>query len=279
LQQLEHLGDLRLLDALLKRHQIQRIIVATENQRALSGVPLLMAKANGVIVDNGQEFYEAVTSRVDLNSLRPSMFLFFQGFRFRPFMKIYKRAASLVLSSVGLLLMLPIMAAIAIAIRLDSPGPVVFRQRRVGMGGKPFTLYKFRSMYDGADIEGQSKPAKLNDPRCTSLGKWLRRTRLDELPQLFNILRGDMHFIGPRPFAVDEEEYLAREIPLYSTRWAVRPGATGWAQVRRGYNETIQDNVEKLTYDLYYIKYVSVGLDLLILLESVKILLLGRGAR
>lgn len=279
-QQLEHLGDLGQLDAIVKRHQIQRIIVATENQPAwASNGPLLAAKANGVIVDNGPELYEAVTSKVDLNSLRPSMFLFYEGFRVRPLMKIYKRAASLSLSFLGLLVTLPIMAAIAIAIQLDSPGPVVFRQRRVGMGGKSFTLYKFRSMYDGADVKGQSKPARLNDPRCTRLGRWLRRTRLDELPQLFNILRGDMHFIGPRPFAVDEEEHLALEIPLYSSRWAVRPGATGWAQVRRGYNETIQDNVEKLAYDLYYIKYLSVGLDIVILLESIKILLLGRGAR
>jgi exopolysaccharide biosynthesis polyprenyl glycosylphosphotransferase len=280
LHQHAYLGDTGELEALLERHKIQRVIVAMEAQRGRSLVgPLLAAKARGVIVDDGPEFYEAVAARVDLNSLRASMLLFYEGFRFRPLVRLYKRAASLLLSSIGMLLALPLMIAIAIAIRLESSGPIIFRQRRIGKDGKPFTLYKFRSMYDRADRGGQSRPAQLNDGRCTRIGRWLRRTRLDELPQLYNILRGDMHFIGPRPFAVDEEEYLSRQIPFYSNRWAVRPGATGWAQVRRGYNETIEDNVEKLAYDLYYIKHLSFGLDLLILLETAKIVLLGRGGR
>ena len=277
---LEHLGAPGQLDAVLGFHKVHRVIVAMNNQRGRPPIELLMAaKARGVIVDDGSDFYEAVAGRVDLNSLRPSMLLFYAGFRFRPLIRLYKRVASVALSTVGLLLAAPVMAAIAISIRLDSSGPSIFRQRRIGKDGKPFTLYKFRSMHEGADRGGQSKPAQLNDLRCTRVGRWLRRTRLDELPQLYNILRGDMHFIGPRPFAVDEEEGLAREIPFYANRWAVRPGATGWAQVRRGYNETVEDNVEKLTYDLYYIKHLSVGLDLLIVLESLKILLLGRGAR
>jgi exopolysaccharide biosynthesis polyprenyl glycosylphosphotransferase len=280
LYSLEHLGAPAELEALLGLRKIQRVLVTTDAQRGRPPVePIQAAKARGVIVDDGPEFYEAVSGRVDLNSLRPSMLLFYEGFRFRPLVRLYKRAASLLLSSIGLVFALPVMAAIAIAIRHDSPGPVIFRQRRTGKSGKPFTLYKFRSMYHGADDGGQSRPAQINDRRCTRVGRWLRRTRLDELPQLVNIFLGDMHFIGPRPFAVDEEEHLSREIPLYSNRWVVRPGATGWAQVRSGYNETIEDNVKKLSYDLYYIKHLSVGLDLLILLESLKILLLGRGAR
>jgi sugar transferase (PEP-CTERM system associated) len=280
LPQLAYLGGPAELQDLLERRQIQRIIVATENQGGrLLLEPLMAAKSRGVIVDDGPDFYEAVTARVDLNSLRVSMLLFYEGFRFRPLLRLYKRVASVLLSAAGLLLALPVMAAIALAIRLESSGPVIFRQRRVGKDGQPFTLYKFRSMYDGSDQAGHSRPAQVGDRRCTSVGRWLRRSRLDELPQLYNILRGDMHFIGPRPFALDEEENLARQIPFYSNRWAVRPGATGWAQVRRGYNATLEDNVEKLAYDLYYIKHLSVGLDLLILLETIKIVLLGRGGR
>jgi len=240
---------------------------------------LLAAKARGVIVDNGPEFYEAVVGRVDLSSLLPTMLLFSEGFRASRLRMLYKRAASLVLSSIGLIVAFPVMAVIAIAIRLESPGPIIFRQKRVGQNGKLFTLYKFRSMYDGAGAEGKLQPAQHNDARFTRIGKWLRRTHLDELPQLFNILRGDMHFIGPRPFAEGEEQELVQKIPFYSKRWTVRPGATGWAQVRNGYNETLEDNMRKLSYDLYYIKNISVGLDFLIALETIKILLLGRGGR
>ena len=280
LRGLQHLGVPGQLEILLGRHKIQRVIVALDNQRGRPAVePLLAAKSRGVIMDEGPEFYEAIAGRVDLNSLRPSMLLFYEGFRFRPLTLLYKRVASLLLSSIGLVLALPIMVVIAVAVRLDSQGPVIFRQRRIGKDGKPFTLFKFRSMHHDADREGGCRPAQHNDGRFTRVGKWMRRTRLDELPQLFNIFRGDMHLIGPRPFAIEEEELLAEKIPFYSNRWAVRPGATGWAQVRKGYNETLEDNVEKLTYDLYYIKHLSIGLDLLILLESVKIVLLGRGAR
>lgn len=280
LRGLEHLGAPAQLEAVLGLHQIQRVVLAAEAEPERPPAELMRAaRARGVIVDDGAELYEAVSGRVELNSLRPSMLLFYEGFRFRPLVRLYKRAASILLSSIGLVLALPMMVVIAIVIRQDSPGPVIFRQRRVGKNGVPFTLYKFRSMYHGADKGGQSRPAQQNDPRCTHIGRWLRRTRLDELPQLVNIFLGDMHLIGPRPFAVDEEERLSRQIPLYSNRWAVRPGATGWAQVRSGYNETVEDNVRKLSYDLYYIKHLSVGLDVLILLESMKGLLLGRGAR
>ncbi len=192
---------------------------------------------------------------------------------------LYKRAASIALSILALIVTAPLMALIALAIWLDSGGPILFRQQRVGKGGKLFTLYKFRSMYPAADGDGDFKPAQENDERFTGVGRWLRRYRLDELPQLYNILRGDMYFIGPRPFAQQEEEELAQQIPFYPQRWAVRPGATGWAQVRNGYCASLKDNAEKLSYDLFYIKNLSVGLDLLILFQTTKILLLGRGGR
>jgi lipopolysaccharide/colanic/teichoic acid biosynthesis glycosyltransferase len=216
---------------------------------------------------------------VDLTSLRPSVLLFSDGFQVSPLMLVFKRAVSVMGSVIGLALALPVMAVIAVVIRLGSRGPAIFRHERIGKDGKPFTLYKFRSMYEGADLDGRARPVHAEDPRCTRVGRWLRRSRLDELPQLFNILRGAMDFIGPRPFAADMEAELAHKIPYYSKRWAVKPGATGWAQVRKGYNETLEDNIEKLGYDLYYIKNVSVGLDFLILLETLKILLLGRGGR
>ena len=264
----------------LEIHKIQRVIISIVNRRG--GLPmeqLLQAKARGITVDDGATFYEANAGRVDLSSLRPSVLLFSDGFQVSPLMLVFKRAVSVLGSIIGLTVTLPVMALIAVLIRLESHGPAIFRQKRIGQDGRPFTLYKFRSMYEGADLNGLVRAAEAGDARCTRVGKWLRRSRLDELPQLFNILRGDMDFIGPRPFAANMEAELADKIPYYSKRWAVKPGATGWAQVRKGYNETLADNIEKLGYDLYYIKNVSVGLDFLILLETLKILLLGRGGR
>jgi lipopolysaccharide/colanic/teichoic acid biosynthesis glycosyltransferase len=171
------------------------------------------------------------------------------------------------------------MALIALAIRLDSNGPAIFRQKRVGLRGEIFTLFKFRTMRNGVEQDENYLPAGRTDSRFTRLGRLLRRTRMDELPQLFNILRGDMHFVGPRPFVPNQESECVEKIPYYRQRWVVKPGATGWAQVNRGYNVTMEDNQDKLGYDLFYIKNISVGLDLLILFKTMKILLLGRGAQ
>jgi len=149
----------------------------------------------------------------------------------------------------------------------------------VGQDGELFDLYKFRSMHLNAEPEGESRPAQENDQRITRVGRWIRRTRLDEVPQLYNILVGDMYFIGPRPFVPFQEHELAEKIPFYSQRWSVRPGATGWAQINYGYCETVEDNAEKLAYDLFYIKNMSLGMDLLIAFRTIKVLLLGRGSR
>jgi lipopolysaccharide/colanic/teichoic acid biosynthesis glycosyltransferase len=193
-------------------------------------------------------------------------------------LRLYKRVFSLVLGSLAILVTSPIMLLALIAIRLDSPGPAIFRQKRVGENGKLFTVFKFRSMYDGSEKK-QLRPAEHDDDRVTRVGKWLRRTRIDELPQLFNIVKGDMAFVGPRPFVPEQEEECAAQIPFYKERWLVKPGATGWAQINRGYNVTLEDNREKLAYDLFYIKNVSLGLDLFIMFSTIKILLLGRGGR
>lgn len=171
------------------------------------------------------------------------------------------------------------MVLVAIAIRLESKGPAIFRQSRIGKDGLPFTVFKFRTMRVDADSGGDALPVQDSDPRITRVGLWLRRFRLDETPQLFNILRGNMYFVGPRPFVPNQELELAQQIPLYTQRWTVKPGATGWAQVQRGYCATLEDNNEKLAYDLYYIKNMSIGLDLMIIFKTLKTVLLGQGVR
>jgi len=264
----------------LEPYRPDRIIVALGDRRGKLPVEaLLQLKSRGMRIQDGGEMYEAVTGKVPIESLHLSWLLFSPGFRVSHSLLIYKRVFSVVFSAIALVLMSPLMLLIALAIRLDSAGPAIFRQRRVGQNGKIFTLYKFRTMLDGADQEGNHPPAELADSRFTRVGSFLRRTRLDELPQLLNILRGDMYFVGPRPFVPNQEEECVEKIPYYRQRWAVKPGATGWAQVNRGYCATIEDNQEKLGYDLFYIKNVSVGLDLLILFKTAKILLLGRGSR
>ena len=268
------------LSQLVESKRIDRIIVTMGDRRGKLPVELLLQlKARGVEIQDGLELYERVTGKAPLESLRLSWLLFSPGFyHLRPLL-LYKRMFSLIFSAVGLLLSSPLMLLIALAVRLDSPGPVIFRQKRVGKDGKIFTLYKFRSMRNGADRKGDLRPVQERDDRITRVGRGLRRSRLDELPQLYNILRGDMYFVGPRPFVPEQEEELAGQIPFYRQRWAVKPGATGWAQIHRGYCASVKDNAEKLAYDLFYIKNMSLGLDLLILFQTIKILVLGRGAR
>jgi sugar transferase (PEP-CTERM system associated) len=264
----------------VEAYKPDRIIIALGERRGTLPVEaLLQLKSSGVHIQDGSEVYEAVTGKVALESLHLSWLLFSPGFRVSQPLLLYKRVASLIISTIALVLSLPLMALIALAIRLDSAGPIIFRQKRVGQGGKDFTLYKFRTMFDGADQNGNHPPAELTDKRFTRVGWLLRRTHLDELPQFFNILRGDMHFVGPRPFVPDQEQECLEKIPYYRQRWVVKPGATGWAQVNRGYNATIEDNKEKLAYDLFYIKNISLGLDLLILFKTIKTLLLGQGGR
>jgi sugar transferase (PEP-CTERM system associated) len=274
------LGGLEDLAKVVFPQQMGRVIVTMSDRRGRLPIEsLLRLKTRGVRVQDGAEVYEAVTGKVPIDSIRPSWLLFSPGFRVSPWMLLYKGLFSFLLSLVALALCLPLMGLIALAIWLDSGTPVIFRQIRVGENGRRFTLYKFRSMRNGADPDGNPKPAQWNDSRCTRVGRWLRRARLDELPQLYNILRGDMYFVGPRPFVPAEEEEYLRKIPFYSQRWSVRPGATGWAQVQRGYCESVEDNAEKLAYDLFYIKHVSAGLDAFIMFKTIKILLLGRGAQ
>jgi exopolysaccharide biosynthesis polyprenyl glycosylphosphotransferase len=256
------------------------VLVAMSDQRGkLPMDELLAIKSQYARVQDGAEIYEKLTGKLPLESLRLSWLLYSSGLHTSRWASVWKTIFSFIISVVLLALCLPVMLLVAIAIRLDSPGPVVFRQKRVGKGGKTFTLYKFRSMYHAIDDSEIHPPAEEDDPRITRLGRLLRKSRLDELPQLYNILRGDMHFVGPRPFVPDQEQELVKAIPLYNQRWNVKPGATGWAQINRGYCATIADNKEKLAYDLFYIKNMSISLDLLILFKTMKILVLGRGGR
>jgi sugar transferase (PEP-CTERM system associated) len=277
---LRYLGIPEELPRLVEGGNISRVILTMTDRRGRLPVDMLLdLKGRGLVVQDGPDVYEAVTGRVCLDTLRPSWLLFSDGFRISRFVLFYKRVASIVLSLIGIILTAPLLVLIAIAIRLDSPGPAIFRQERIGLRGKIFTIFKFRTMWVNADADGVPRAATEKDNRVTRVGRWLRRLRIDELPQFFNILRGDMYFIGPRPFTPNMEAELSQQIPLYSQRWVVKPGATGWAQIRRGYCTTLEDNIDKLSYDLFYIKNLSLGLDCLVLFETIKILLLGRGGR
>ena len=276
----QRLGGVEDLAAVVDGERVDEIVIAMGERRgALPVEALLRLKSQGVAIRDGAELYETLTGKVFLESLKLSWLLFSRGFGVSRMMLFYKRATSVIFSGVGLLLALPFMAVIAAAVRLDSKGPVLFRQERVGLRGAIFKLNKFRTMVENADADGIYRPAQENDDRITRVGRWLRRARLDELPQLWNVLQGDMYFVGPRPFVPNQEQECEEKIPFYSQRWSVRPGATGWAQVNREYCATLEDNAEKLAYDLFYIKNMSVGLDLLIMLRTIKILLLGWGGR
>jgi exopolysaccharide biosynthesis polyprenyl glycosylphosphotransferase len=181
-------------------------------------------------------------------------------------------------SLAGLVLCLPILPFLIIAVRLSSPGPIFFRQVRVGLRGKPFEVIKFRTMCHDAEKNG-AQWAKKNDSRVTRVGRLMRKTRLDEIPQLWNVLKGDMGFVGPRPERPEFVDWLSSEIPFYELRHIIRPGLTGWAQVRYGYGATLEETKHKLEYDLYYVKHMSVGLDLLVIFETVKTILLRRGSQ
>jgi len=259
---------------------INRIVVAMEERRGNLPVDLLLSLKNrGVQVQDGNDVYESITGKVPIESIRLSWLLFSPGNAASRLFLIYKRSASLMSSTIGLLLSLPLVPFVVLAIKLSSPGRVLYRQSRVGRDGVVFRCYKFRTMLSDAEADTGPTWAKDDDPRITRVGRFLRKTRIDEIPQLLNVFRGDMSLIGPRPERPEFVAALNRQIPYYHLRHSVRPGITGWAQILYKYGSSVEDAKEKLRYDLYYIKNTSVGLDLLILLNTIKIVLLGRGAR
>ena len=264
---------------LVAQHQVDRIIVGLSDRRGKLPVDeLLQAKMSGVRVEDATTTYERVTGKILIDGLRPSWLIFSDGFRVSRLTRWMKRGIDLALSVVLAVVSAPFMLLTAIAIAIESGGPILYRQERVGENGRPFTLCKFRSMRTDAEKEGHPVWATDGDERVTRVGRFIRTTRLDELPQLWNVLRGDMSFVGPRPerpFFVAE---LARQIPYYQQRHAVKPGITGWAQVKYRYGASIEDASEKLRYDLYYIKHLSVFFDLTIVFDTVKVVLFRKGA-
>jgi len=259
---------------------IDRIVVAMEERRGKLPVDLLLSLKNrGVQVQDGNDVYESITGKVPIESIRLSWLLFSSGYFASRLFLFYKRFASLATSIVGLLLSLPLLPLVVLAIKLSSPGHIFYRQIRVGRDGRIFRCYKFRTMRSDAEADSGPTWATDDDPRITRVGRFLRKTRIDEIPQLLNVLRGDMSLVGPRPERPEFVAALNQKIPYYHLRHSIRPGITGWAQILYRYGSSVEDAKEKLRYDLYYIKNMSVGLDLLIILSTVKIILLGRGAK
>ena len=269
------------LMALAKKEKgVHRVIVAMPNRRGTLPVEeLLDLRLGGVKVEEATSWLEKITGRIEVEQLYPSWLIFADGFRFSSVFRLIRRAVNFTVALLGLILSLPLLPFIVLAVRLDSRGPVLYRQQRVGRRGAIFYCYKFRTMRVDAEADTGATWAADDDPRITRVGRFLRSSRLDEIPQLWCVLRGDMHFVGPRPERPEFVEWLSKEIPYYGVRHVVRPGITGWAQVQYKYGNTLADAREKLQYDLFYIKNASLGLDLLIIFQTIKIVLLGRGAR
>jgi sugar transferase (PEP-CTERM system associated) len=256
------------------------LLVALTNMRGILPVhDILECRFRGIHMEEWPSFFEKLTGKIFVNSLRQGWLIFSEGAVKTRLTETIRRVFDVALSLIGLILLAPIMGLASICIKLDSAGPVIFRQERVGKDGKVFVLYKFRSMR--VDAEQLTGPvwAGEDDPRVTRVGRVLRKIRLDETPQMVNVLIGHMSFIGPRPERPLFVNQLKEQIPLYALRSAVKPGITGWAQVKYPYGSTVEDALEKLQYDLYYIKNMSIFLDLLILLRSIQVVLFGRGAR
>ena len=266
------------IERLVKEYHVDRIVVGLSDRRGRLPIEeLLRAKMTGVRVEDATTTYERVTGKILLDDLRPSWLVFSEGFRVSRLTRLLKRTIDLGLSVTMGIVAFPIMVLTAIAVWLDSGAPVLYRQERVGENGRPFTLFKFRSMRHDAET-GTPVWATAGDDRVTRIGGFIRKTRLDELPQLWNVVRGDMSFVGPRPERPFFVEELAKEIPFYQQRHAVKPGVTGWAQVKYRYGSSVEDAIEKLRYDLYYIKHLSISFDLTIVFDTVKVVLFRKGA-
>lgn len=268
--------DLRKLAHDLKADEI---VIASREWRGLPVWELLDCKMSGVRITDYLSFWERETGQIDLDEVKPGWLALSDGFRVGLPRRIMKRMFDILLSLIFLTLTFPLLAVTALLIKLESSGPIFYRQKRVGRQGRIFNVIKFRSMYNDAERDGQPKWAKRTDPRITFVGHFIRRSRIDEIPQILNVLLGHMSFVGPRP----ERPYFVRElheqIPLYSIRHNVRPGITGWAQVNYPYGASVEDARRKLSYDIYYVKNCGLFLDLVIILQTVRVVLSGDGAR
>ena len=264
----------------ITRHKVHRVIVAMPDRRGTLPVrELLDLRLNGIKVEDATSWLEKMSGRIEVDNLYPSWLIYAQGFRFNSGFMLMRRLLSLSISLVALLLTLPIIPLVILAIKMDSRGPAIYKQKRVGRNNTIFYVYKFRTMRQDAEAATGPTWAGRNDDRVTRVGRFLRASRIDEIPQLWCVLKGDMAFVGPRPERPEFVEWLTKEIPYYPVRHVVRPGVTGWAQIRYKYGNTVEDAKEKLQYDLFYIKNISLGLDLLIMFQTVKTIILARGAQ
>ncbi len=262
------------------RQKVHRVIVAMPDRRGTIPMrELLDLRLRGVKIEEATSWLEKISGKIEVENLYPSWLVYGLGFRRSTPVIVIRRAISFIISLLGLILALPLLPFIILAIRLDSRGPVFYTQTRVGKGGRLFKVMKFRTMRQDAEAVSGPRWAGDHDPRVTRVGKFLRASRLDEIPQLWCVLKGDKAFVGPRPERPEFIEMLSKEIPYYGVRHMVRPGITGWAQVKYKYGRSVDDSREKLQYDLFYIKNASIGLDLLIMFQTIKTVLLGRGAQ
>jgi sugar transferase (PEP-CTERM system associated) len=273
-------ADWNIADA-VRRLQVDEVVVAVREQRggALPLAELLDCRVAGVRVTDVSGFYERARGEVPVESLKASWLIYGDGFKQGFWRSAVKRTFDIAAAAVLLAIAAPVMLVASLAILMESGGPVIYRQQRVGRGGHPFMLFKFRSMVQDAERDGRARWATRDDARVTRVGRILRRSRIDELPQLWNVLRGEMSFVGPRPERPAFVAELSRSIPFYGVRHCVKPGVTGWAQVRFAYGASVEDAARKLQFDLYYVKNHSLFLDIVILLETVRVVLFGEGAR
>lgn len=274
------LGRAEDLVRVAEQFDIDEIVVAVEDRRKEMPVnDLLHLKLSGVDISEFSTFWEKETGKVDLDTVHPSWMIFSDGFGGTAATRILKRCFDLLVSVAFLILTLPVLAATALLIKLDTRGPIFYRQERVGQHGRPFMLLKFRSMVTDAERDGVPQWAGNSDSRITRVGRVIRQTRIDEIPQVFNVLLGDMSFIGPRPERPFFVQELAVKIPYYAERHRVKPGITGWAQINFPYGASVEDAKQKLEYDLYYIKNHSIFLDCIILLQTARVVLFPDGVR
>jgi sugar transferase (PEP-CTERM system associated) len=268
------------LDEIVKRDGIDRIVVAMGERRGQfpTNKLLQLSLAGQVNIEEGASFYERLTGRVSLNMIRPSWLIFTGRGRQAKLAEVSRAFVHWMVAFLGAILSLPIVLVTAIFIKLESRGPVFYKQERVGKNGRIFTLMKFRSMRVDAEQDGPVWASK-GDARTTRVGRVIRKVRIDEIPQFWNILKGEMSFVGPRPERPHFVAQLAEEIPFYQQRHLIAPGLTGWAQIKYPYGSSIEDARQKLQYDLFYIKNHSLFLDAIVLFETVKIILFGRGAQ
>ncbi|MBC2733208.1 MAG: TIGR03013 family PEP-CTERM/XrtA system glycosyltransferase [Desulfobacteraceae bacterium] len=263
-----------------KAKNISKIIVALEEKRGNLPIrQLLKCRTEGIEILEGTSFYEMLLGKLYVKQINPSWLIFSDGFRKSPLKSAMKRTGDIILSSIMLVMLSPMILITAILIKIDSKGPVIFSQERVGQNGKGFNVHKFRSMVTDAEKSSGPVWASEDDDRVTRVGRVIRKLRIDELPQLWNVLKGEMSFVGPRPERAFFIQQLEKDVPYYSERLTVKPGLTGWAQVSYPYGASVEDAIEKLNYDLFYTKNMSFLLDLLIIFRTVKIVLFGKGAR